>query len=260
MTGPARRPPGLPAGWELQEILASTPVSRTFRVLADGRQAVLRVDRPLARRLGLNRAAEAEVLRAVAVAGLGPACLAVDPGAGTLLTGWLPGRAWSAADLREPAKLRRAAGLLRRVHGLPAAGPGLDLAAAIDRYAALGGPRAAAAARRARDRLARCRPAFDGSCLCHNDPTPGNFVAGANGGLHLIDWEYAAPGDPAFDLAGLAVGAGLDASGDDLLLGAYAGRRPGPAERARHQAWKAFCEALGVLWANALGRPSGPRP
>lgn len=246
---------GLPASWVLQETLASTPVSRTWRVLADGRPAVLRVDGPAARRLGLNRAAEPGVLRTVAAAGLGPACLAADPAGGRLLTDWLPGQAWSAADLREPANLGRAASLLRRVHGLPAATPDLDLAAAIDRYAALGGPRAGAAARTARDRLARCLAHRDGDgpCLCHNDPTPGNFIAAPDGSrLRLIDWEYAGLNHPAFDLAGLAVGADLDPAGDDLLLTAYRGRPPTRAERARHGAWRAFCQALGVLWTRAL--------
>lgn len=260
MTGSPELPPTLPPGWVIREVLAVTPVSRTFRVLADGRPAVLRVDEPLARRLGLNRAAEPAVLRAVAAAGLGPDCLAADAGRGTLLTGWLPGRAWTVPDLREPAKLQRAAVLLRQVHGLPAAGPELDLAAAIDRYAALGGAPAAVPARTARELLARCLAsagaeaggAANRPCLCHGDPTPGNFIAGTDGTLRLIDWEYAGLGPPAFDLAGLAVGAGLDPSGDDLLLGAWAGREPGRDERARHQDWKAFCRALGDLWGGAL--------
>ncbi|MBL8200256.1 MAG: phosphotransferase family protein [Chromatiales bacterium] len=251
----------LPAGWVLQESLAVTPVSRTWRVLADGRQAVLRVDEPAARRLGLNRAAEPAVLRAVAAAGLGPDCLAADPARGTLLTGWLPGRAWSAADLREPANLRRAAGLLRRVHDLPPPGPAaglpvLDLAAAVDRYATLAGPAASLPARRARAALARCLAADAGvaapPCLCHGDPTPGNFIAAPDGSLWLIDWEYAGLGPPAFDLAGLALGAALDPAGDDLLLAAYQGRAPRPAERARHRDWQAFCQALGTLWTAAL--------
>jgi aminoglycoside phosphotransferase (APT) family kinase protein len=257
MTGTALLPPG----WVIQEALAVTPVSRTWRVVADGRQAVLRVDEPLARRLGLDRAAEPGVLRTVADAGLGPACLDADATGGWLLTEWLPGSAWSAPDLREPANLRRAAGLLRRLHGLPPAGPVLDLAAAIDRYAALGGTLAAGPARVAREQLARCRSAdaaadvgaaADPPCLCHNDPTPGNFIAVADGSLRLIDWEYAGLGHPAFDLAGLAVGADLDPSGDEILLRAYRGRSPQPGELARHEAWKAFCRTLGALWTGAL--------
>jgi len=269
MTGPPLRPivlpadfPAvLPAGWIVEKSLAITRVSRTWRVLADGRPAVLRVDETGARRLGLNRHAEPEVLRAVAEAGVGPACLAADPDRGTLLTEWLPGQAWSAADLREPANLRRAATLLRQVHGLPPAGPVLNLEAAITRYEVLGGPRASGPAQVAREQLARCLAAeADGEAaslrLCHNDPTPGNFIAGPDGRLRLIDWEYAGVGPVAFDLAGLAVGAALDESGDEILLAAYRSPQSQPAELAghlagqlaRHRAWKAFCQALGALW------------
>jgi len=118
----------------------------------------------------------------------------------------------------------------------------------------------------AREQLARCL-AMEASGaeadgmgaglrLCHNDPTPGNFIAGPAGRLHLIDWEYAGLGPAAFDLAGLAVGAALDESGDEILLAAYRGRQSLPAELAghlaAHRAWKAFCQALGALWAGAL--------
>lgn len=245
----------IPPDCRVEELLASTPVSRTWRVVADGRPAVLRVDEPGARRLGLDRVAEPGVLAAAAAAGVGPACLAADPARGTLLTGWLPGRAWSAADLKEPGNLRQAAALLRRVHGLPLAAPAIDLAGAIDRY---GGP--PDRVRAARAQLARCLAgagagegrAGEGLRLCHGDPTPGNFIAGPEGRLHLIDWEYAGLCHPAFDLAGLALGAGLDAAGDEFLLAAYGGCPPGAADRDRHRDWKAFCQALGDLWAGAL--------
>ncbi|MEQ1803370.1 MAG: phosphotransferase [Gammaproteobacteria bacterium] len=250
-------PRDLPVDWEIRELLASTPVSRTWRILAAGRPAVLRRDEPGAGRLGLNRVDEPGVLRAAAAAGLGPGPLGADPARGLLLTDWLPGRAWSAADLRAPENLRRAAALLRQVHGLPVSRPVLDLAAVIDRYAAAGGAGADGLAPMARERLAL---ALDGAPvlaagrlrLCHNDPTPGNFIAAADGTLRLIDWEYAGLCHPAFDLAGLALGAGLDPAGDELLLGAYAGQPPGPAGLARHGAWKDFCRALAALWAAAL--------
>ena len=246
--------------WQILEALAATPVSRTWQVEEGGSLAVLRKDEPGARRLGLNRAAEPDVLRAAAAAGLGPACRLADPAAGLLLTDWLPGRAWTAAELQEPDKLRRAARLLRRVHGTPLTGPVVDLGAAIDRYAAAAGVELAGLAATARLQLASAlsveapsgAPAGDGLCFCHNDPTPGNFIAGPAGRLHLIDWEYAGLCHPGFDLAGLAVGAGLTVEGVDLLLHAYRGRPPTLADTARHRDWAALCVSLGELWAGAV--------
>ena len=268
--------------WRVLALLAATPVSRTWQVEEGGSLAVLRKDEPGARRLGLNRAAEPDVLRAAAAAGLGPACRLADPAAGLLLTDWLPGRAWTASDLQEPDNLRRAASLLRRVHATPLAGPVVDLGAAIDRYAAAAGAGSAALAATARQQLAQAlavgapsgatplpressprvssgrgvasegAPARGGLCFCHNDPTPGNFIAGPAGGLHLIDWEYAGLCHPGFDLAGLAVGAALTEERVNLLLQTYRGRPPTGAETDRHRDWSALCASLGELWARAV--------
>lgn len=256
-TGPAD------VAWDVDDTLAVTPVSRTWRVRLPGRLAVLRQDEPGAALLGLNREAEPEVLRAAAAAGLGPALISADPARGLLLTAWLPGRAWSAADLREPGNLRRAAVLLRRLHATPLAGPVVDLGAAIERYAAPAG--APGLAVRARADLARCRWLAGASgpgparCFCHHDPTPGNFIAGPGGALHLIDWEYAGLGHPDFDLAGLAVGADFGPEEVRQLLAAYREGTPTGADVERHRAWEAFCRSLGALWAAALARETRSR-
>jgi thiamine kinase-like enzyme len=246
--------------WKLLELLAATPVSRTWRVAVGGTIAVLRQDEPGAGRLGLNRVAEPDVIRRAAAAGLGPACLFADPGRGLLLTEWLPGRAWSAADLQEPVNLSRAAKLMRQVHATPLAGPIVDLGAAIDRYAAAAGSGFADLAAAAREQLARAtspKGAPTGTipplCFCHNDPTPANFIASPEGQLQLIDWEYAGLGHPGFDLAGLVVGANLNMEQVGVLLTAYRGRPPTQAELTRHLAWEDLCRSLGRLWTAACG-------
>jgi thiamine kinase-like enzyme len=246
--------------WEIRESLAATPVSQTWRVAVGGTLAVLRQDEAGAGRLGLNRVAEPDVIRAAAAAGLGPACRFADPGRGLLLTEWLPGRACSAADLQEPVNLSRAAALLRRVHATPLAGPVVDLGAAIDRYAAAAGSGSVDLAATAREQLARALAPVGAPlgatlplCFCHNDPTPGNFIASPAGQLHLIDWEYGGLCHPGFDLAGLALGANLPGEQIAVLLTAYRGRPPTRAEIARHHAWEALCRSLGSLWLAALG-------
>lgn len=243
--------------WQIAATLAVTPVSRTWRVTLGEQPAVLRVDEPGARWLGLNRNAEPAVLRTVAAVGLGPACISADPGRGVLLTEWLPGSAWSAAELRQPDNLRQAAGLLRRVHGVALRWPVVDLAAAIDRYGERAGAGGARLAQAARAQLQLALDPHSGlpapaPCLCHNDPSPGNFIASPGGGLKLVDWEYAGVGHPGFDLAGLAVGANLAAAEAEFLLEAYLGRPPQPADICRHRAWETFCHSLSALWVQAL--------
>jgi thiamine kinase-like enzyme len=243
-----------PGPWQILEYLAETPVSRTWRVAIPGGTAALRQDRAGAAHLGLDRVAEVAVLQAAARAGLGPACLQSDPGRGLLLTAWLPGRAWTPADLAQPGNLQRVATLLRRLHATPLPGPAVDLPGAIDRYGQAAGPGATALVIRARASLAACvaaRPAAP--VFCHGDPA-GNIIAAPDGELRLIDWEYAGLCHPAFDLAGLTQAAGLDRDGVATLLAAYRGRSATPAELEGHGRWAAFCADLATLWCAALAR------
>jgi len=242
--------------WRIVEPLAATPVSRTYKVKATVRGAerfaVLRVDEAAACRLGLDRSAEPGVLRAASAAGLGPSVLHADPDGGLLLTDWLPGCAWSAVDLKEPGNLERAAVLLSRVHAVPLAGPVVDLGAAINRYAAVVSSPHGELVKTAHRLLARSVAGTSGSqCFCHNDPTPGNFIAAPDGDLRLIDWEYAGLCYRGFDLAALAVGADLDADQVRRLLGAYRGREPTPEETEDQRAWEALYRALSELWLAA---------
>jgi hypothetical protein len=102
---------------------------------------------------------------------------------------------------------------LRRRHGL-APDLLLDLWGEALRAA---GEALLATARRQSGRIPRA--------LCHGDLRAQNFLATARG-LQLIDWEYALSGDPAWDLAWLAVFNGLGPEQERrlaLLYGARAG-------------------------------------
>jgi len=251
-------PESLLPPWKIVAPLAATAVSRTWKVVTGEQFAVLRADEPGARHLGLDRRAEPAVLRVAAAAGLGPRVLHADADRGLLLTAWIPGRAWLAADLQDAGNLARAAGLLRRLHATPLPAPVIDLGDAIDRYAAKAGTRIAAQAHAAHQHLARSiagtgEPRY----FCHNDATPGNLIVLPGGELRLIDWEYAGLCYPEFDLAGLAVGAGLAAEQVGVLLGAYHQRPPTCAEIDRHRAWEAFCRTLNGLWWAALAAQPG---
>ena len=229
-----------------ERLLQHGAVADTWLLRQNNDAFVLRIDRPLAARLGLDRIGEQAVLAAVAEAGIGPSVAAADPEHGLLVTRYLEGRVWTDDDLHEPAQLVRLGTLLRRVHSIPVTGPALDLTAAAQRYAQAAGSREAQQAAHQLHTLLpakRKRP-----CLCHGDPTASNILD--DGRLMLLDWEYSGLGDPLFDLAVVIRHHALDSAESDVLMAGY-----GLGERARTclPRWFEVYDALRVLWSLATG-------
>lgn len=245
--------------------LACSPLAQSWLVECAGERAVLRIDRPAAAAMGLDRAAEFAHLVAVASAGLGLPPIAADPVRGLLLRRHIEGRAWQAADLSQVAKLEEAAALLRRVHFAQIDAPALDLGAAVERYADLAGAGSTGLAEAARTRLERCRDPQAPLVFCHNDPVADNFVAGpgepeAAGQLWLIDWEYSGFNEFWFDLAVVVRHHELSSPLAGDFLEAYLGRPATEAEGQRLTDWCTFYSSLARLWAAALKTYSKNHP
>ena len=210
---------------------------------------IVRFDTPAVRLLGLDRAAEAGVLRAIRGRKLGPEPVLADPRRGLLVTRRLPGRACTPAMLRSPRMLHALGSLLRRLHETvapPSGAPSLDLARTLAGYAAvLGGVRARTAARSGARSLKAAAGGGRSPALCHNDPVTQNVLRGPS--LRLIDWEFAAPGDPLFDLAVVVGHHDLPEEQARILLAAARGR-------VRASEWRALTHLvdsyrqLRALW------------
>jgi thiamine kinase-like enzyme len=87
-------------------------------------------------------------------------------------------------------------------------------------------------------------------CLCHNDLNSTNILD--TGSLYLIDWEYAAIGDPYFDLATIIQHHGLVEGQVECLLAAYKDR---VSDEDRHHL-RRYCtlyDRVLVLWLLAIG-------
>lgn len=249
---------------KLLHSLRHSPLADSWLVAVAGERAVLRIDRPAAAAMGLNRATEFACLKAVAAAGLGPAPIAADPSRGLLLRRHVEGSAWQPADLHQPANLARVAILLRDAHSTPIAVPAtdlapdldlnLDLGQAIERYAGLAGQGAAPLAATARRLLARCQDSQATRVFCHNDPVADNFVAapGGAGRLWLIDWEYSGFNEFWFDLAVVVAHHELPAALAGDFLGAWLGRPATTAELRRLARWCDFYASFARLWFMAL--------
>ncbi len=81
--------------------------------------------------------------------------------------------------------------------------------------------------------------------LCHNDVHHRNIIDGR--ALMLIDWEYAAVGDPMFDLASFACYHDLDAAERLHLIESYAPR----AAAVLAQSFDNYCwlfDYMHLLW------------
>ncbi len=246
------------AGATVETRLSAGPTNDSYEILNRGERCVLRIDRPGAARLGLDRGRERRVIDAAAQAGLAPAPDWHDTGAGVLIRPYIPGRAWSRCDLLNPKNLERLAALLLRLHALNPVGPRFDPLAAAVRYAEQldsGTARALCldAARTFRD-IEPVAPV-----LCHNDLVCQNILEGET--LALIDWEYAAAGDPFFDLAIVVAHHDLQPALAQHFLGAYLQREPGQAEMRRLAAQCRFYRSLLKLWnLRVEGLESRPRP
>jgi thiamine kinase len=194
--------------------------------------------------LQINRLSESQVLRVVANAGIGARVMLCAPDRHVLVTRYIDGRKWTSRDLRTVTNLQRIADALRALHALPIPQEvqQLDLLAAVRGYwntlierglAPLAGtPKER---ERAREYIASLAGDAQ-SCLCHNDVHHLNVID--DGRLWLIDWEYAAIGDPYFDLASVCCYHALSDELRQALLRAYWGYYSNESfERLQRMCW-----------------------
>ncbi|HEY1900379.1 MAG TPA: phosphotransferase [Steroidobacteraceae bacterium] len=200
--------PGAQSGADLRvRPLAGGTTNATFRVETREGTFVVRLHEPYTLDLGVDRRREAVLHAAAAAAGLASRILAADPQGRYLVTEFLTTSTWRAADLADESRLRQLAQTLGELHALPAPEmPPLDLARLLDHHIAQIAAQDGAVTQEllsqvthARDILARQADAGRPACIIHGDLTHSNLMGTEP--LRLIDWEYAAVGDPLADLA-----------------------------------------------------------
>lgn len=241
---------GVLAAWDTAVVVGSIKrlsglTNRTFEVTAGEVTVVVRLP-GLGTDAYIDRRAELHNARIMSVLGIG--ATTQHAAGGALVTTFLAGRVLSPEILREePDVLERVARLLRRVHDStqPFASvfdPATVIAShrasladvpagtddLIDQFGQLAAP-------------ARLVP-------CHHDPWPENFVDTATG-LRLLDWEYSAMGDPAWDLAEVMVEAALDPAAINQFLACYSGGAVDPTLQARAADLTPVTDLLWGLWA-----------
>ncbi len=203
--------PGAESGADIEvRALAGGTTNATYRVRTRAGCFVVRLHVPYAGELGVDRKREATLQAAAAVAGLASCVLAADPAGRYLVTEFLAGAPWRAADLADAKRLWALAQTLSELHALPAPeGSRVELRALLERHLAQIAAQDGAAAQelraqvvRASEILARQADAGRPACIIHGDLSHANIIGTRP--PRLIDWEYAAVADPVLDLACLA--------------------------------------------------------
>jgi len=230
--------------------------NRNFKITTPGGNYVLRLPGAGTEKY-IDRAAEAHDAALAAGVGLAPEILYADPATGLMLTRLVDGaETLTAAAMHDPATLRDAAHLLRRLHdsGLVFRRE-MRVFDKIDSYLQKS-LRAAAQFGEVRRAAEKLRNLVDDPMRrlvpCHIDPTPHNFIRGRGSDgasrLYLIDWEYAEMSEPAYDLAGLSIEAELGDAEDRALLAAY-GEGVKGATPDRVAAYKVSLHLMAGSWA-----------
>ncbi len=226
--------------------------NRNFRVDVDGESYVARAPGKDTDLLGIDRDHELEAAQRAADLGIGPPVVAFVEPEGSLITRYVEGRPADALD-RSP-QLAAAAVLLRRFHESAPIAPIFDWYRVPVDYAATARDHGVDVPRAYDDAMVvaeRVRGAFaaapEPGCPCHNDLLPANFLALPDGGLCLLDWEYAGMNDRYFDLGNFAVNNELDADGEAALVEAYFGSVT-PRRLARLRLMKVISDLREAMW------------
>lgn len=238
------------AGGRIVTELTGGPTSDSYLVECAAERFVLRIDNDIAVGLGLDRVGEARVLDHVSQKALGPFPVVADPDRGILVTQYVEGHPWSENDLRDSRRILQLAGLLKRLHGLEPIGEPFALHDKIERYARIVGTVEGRSIARAADQLlVGLEDPSSAKSLCHNDLTCLNMIDGDQ--LMLIDWEYAAVGDPMFDLALIAEHHHFESNAAGTLLRAYYGNVRG-ADVDRFNRYRKLYDCVQWLWTAAV--------
>jgi thiamine kinase-like enzyme len=184
---------------------------------------------------------------------------------GIIVIRFVEGMTLAAADVREPARLKRIVTLVRQVHReMPRRlrGPLLvfwvfhvirDYAHALTELGSRYVPKLPALLATAEE-LERSVGPIE-LVFAHNDLLPANLIDDGTR-IWLIDWDYAGWNSALFDIANLASNAELDAAGERFVLETYFGRAPDAALLKSYAAMKCASLLREALWGMVSERTS----
>ncbi len=247
------RIPGWIGASVVTSVLGGGITNLNYRVDVDGESFVVRIPGRDSQLLGIDRRREYACTLAASQSGVGPEVVHFLEAEGILVTRFIAGRGVSAEEMRHPTAIRRVAESLRRYHGGPTF-PGIFSAfETVREYLRIS--RSGAPLPSTIDWMTKRAETIDGVIRaiprpphpCHNDLLLGNLID--NGYLiRIVDWEYAAMGDPFFDLGNFAAHHGLSDRQETMLLEAYLGQATAQ-DLARLKLMKILSDLREAMWA-----------
>jgi len=248
---------------EVEAVFSAGHSNRNFLVRFGAERFVVRLPENGSKPFAIDRHVEQRVLQCAERIGLGVPVLYCDPLRGTLVTAYLESKPLRIEGLGADDVIDRLASALRTLHAQEIDIPSLNIADRVRLYARelqSNDPRAWPRARRwlaaTRQVLEQYRFGRWRTVLCHNDLLSQNILD-VEGKLYFIDWEYAACGDPFFDLATLVEDHGFGALDRERLLLAYGEIADLAAERLYRA--RVLYRLLSIMWYLIRYRGAAPQ-
>ncbi len=216
----------------------------------NGIPTITRQGRRIEKLLGIDRSREASVLNQIKHLEIGPDLLHMDAACDRSTFRAIPGLSLDSYSTNR-ATLVSTLKVLSVLHGQQAVGTSFSAARMIRHYLRMN-PVAHAIEQACLQHamLAGQLEQQSHLCLCHNDCVAKNWILQPNGEVRLIDFEFAGPGDPAFDLATWCLSFHIDP--EDPILAAYEHWDQSLAERVGayfpvvDTLWMLFCGVLSL--------------
>jgi len=212
------------------EVLTGGFVNFSYKVCANGKYFVLRINGKQNDYLGLSRAEEVKVFKAAHDMNIAPAVLPQSTPE-YLITEYINAPVLSVEELREPVILKNAIENLKKIHTIQNIGRNFSPFELLEKYTdgmrtlgvifpekLNGFLRTAEDIEKRWNKDSAYRKAY-----CHNDYFPANII-NDNGRLYVIDWELSGVGDIFFDLATMSFSCAFSDELDKYMLQCYFGQ------------------------------------
>jgi thiamine kinase-like enzyme len=244
--------PGLRAASASVTPLPGGITNRNYRVESEGAVYALRIGGESSSLLGIDRRREHACASIAARIGIGPEVIHFLEAEDAMVTRFVAGQPLAPEAAVRPGLLPRIVDSIRRCHRGPAFPGVFSPFETVRSYHALARergvpfPESLGGALAAMDRIEEAVGPIEAAVSCHNDLLAGNFIDDG-GTIWIIDWEYAAMGDPFFDLGNFAANQRLDEGQRESLLRLYAGEARS-ADLARLELLRLASDLRESLW------------